>query len=68
MINTHDVEFSIAWGVEEIVCDPNPMPFFFNFYLFIHVLCINQLLGTKSTCNASYGKENISSPVFYYPP
>ena len=31
-IKTHGVEFSIAGGVEEMVRDPNPMPFFFFFY------------------------------------
>ena len=31
-IKTHGVEFSIAGGVEEMVRDPNPMPFFFFFF------------------------------------
>jgi len=52
MNSHHDgVEFSIAGGIEEIVCDSNPMPFFF-----FHVLCFIRQLGTKTTCSASYGK------------
>jgi len=31
-MNSHGVEFSIAGGVEEIVRDPNPMPFFLFFF------------------------------------
>jgi len=31
-MNSHVVDFSIAGGVEEIVRDPNPMPFFFHFF------------------------------------
>jgi len=34
-MNTHGVEFSIAGGVEEIVRDPNLMPFFFLFSFFL---------------------------------
>jgi len=35
-MNSHGVEVSIAGGVEEIVCVPNPMPFFsfFSFFFF----------------------------------
>ena len=47
------------------VQDPTPMPFFVFF--FFHVLCINQLLGTKTTCSASYGKEKTPSPIFLQP-
>jgi len=43
-------------------------PFFFSFILFFFdVLCINQLLGKKTTCSASYGKERTPSPVFLQP-
>ena len=37
-MNSHGVELSIAGGVEEIVRDPNPMPFFFLFFLFSIIL------------------------------
>ena len=37
--------------------------YFFSLFFFLHVLCINQLLGTKTTCSASYGKERTPSPV-----
>jgi len=40
---------------------------FFSFPFFYHVLCINQLLGTKTTCSASYGKERTPSPIFLHP-
>jgi len=67
-MNSDGIEMSIAGGVVEMVCDPNLMPFFFLiFFFFYHVLCINQLLGTKTTCSASYGKEKTPSPVFYPP-
>jgi len=65
-MNSHGVEFSIAEGVEEIVRDPKPLYFLF-FFFFYHVLCINQLLGTKTTCSASYGKERTPSPIFLQP-
>jgi len=60
MMNSHGVEISIARCVEEMVRDPNPMPFFsffFFFCFFLHVLCFIRHLGTKTTCSASYGKE-----------
>jgi len=38
-----------------------------SFFFLYHVLCINQLLGTKTTCSASYGKEKTPSPNFYPP-
>ena len=64
--NSDGVEIPIASSVREMVRDPNPIPFFllFSFY---HVLCINQLLGTKTTCSASYGKERTPSPIFLQP-
>jgi len=34
-MNSHGVEISIARGVEEMVRDPNLMPFFFFFFCFI---------------------------------
>jgi len=37
-MKTHGVEFSIAGGVEKIVRDPNPMPFFFFSFFFYHIL------------------------------
>jgi len=41
---------------------------FFLFLLFLYqVLCINQLLGTKTTCSASYGKERTPCPSFLQP-
>jgi len=33
-MKTHAVEFSTAGGVEEIIRDPNPMPFF-SIFLFV---------------------------------
>jgi len=47
--------------------DPNPMLFFCLFFLY-HVLCIKQLLGTKTTCSASYGKEKTPSPLIHLAP
>jgi len=35
-MNSHDVEISIAWYVEEMVRDPNPKPFFFLFFFFFY--------------------------------
>jgi len=42
MMNTHDVEFSIAGCVEEIVRDPNLMPFFsfFHFFFLHHAFIV----------------------------
>ena len=34
-IKTHGAEFTIAGGVEEILRDPNPMPFLLFFMLFL---------------------------------
>jgi len=39
-MNTHGVEFSIAGGVEEIVRDPNSMPFFFFFLFLYHAFIV----------------------------
>jgi len=64
-MNSHGVEISIAEGVRKMVCAGK---FFFFFFFFLyHVLCINQLLGTKTMCSASYGKEKTPSPIFYPP-
>jgi len=62
-MNSHGGEISIAGCVEELkyhAC-------FFYFY-FYHVLCIIQLLGAKTTCSASYGKERTPSPIFFSNP
>ena len=40
---------------------------FFLFYFLFYVLCINQLLGRKTTCSASCGKEKTPSPTFIHP-
>jgi len=47
----------------------NPKRFFLLFFFLIlyHVLCINQLRGTKTMCSASYGKEKTPSPIFLQP-
>jgi len=66
-MNSHGVEFSIARCVEEIVRDPNPMTCF-SFSFFFHVLCIKQLLGTKTTCSASYSEEKTTSPLIHPAP
>jgi len=70
-INSHGVEISIAGCIEEMVRDPNTMPFLFYFilfyFIFYHVLCIIQLLGTNTTCSASYGKAKTPSPIFLQP-
>jgi len=50
----------LRWLREE----PKSHVFLFIFYFFYHVLCINQLLGTKTTCSASHGKERTPSPTF----
>jgi len=39
-MKTHGVEFSIAGGVEEIVCDPTPLTFFFFFLFFYHAFIV----------------------------
>jgi len=41
-MNTHGVDFSIAGCVEEIICDPNPMPFSLLFFslFFFHVFIV----------------------------
>ena len=41
--------------------------FLFFFSFFFHLLWINQLLGTKTTCSASYGNERTPSPIFLQP-
>ena len=47
-MSTHGVEFSIAGGVEEIVHDPNPMPFFFfSFFLFFFMCFVLTTYGNK---------------------
>ena len=53
----------LRWLREE----PKSHDFFFSFFFlffFYHVLCIKQLLGTKTTCSASYGRERTPSPMF----
>jgi len=34
-MNSHGVEISIAGCIEEMVCDPNPMPFLIFLFLFL---------------------------------
>jgi len=58
MMISHGVEISIAGGVEEIVCDPNPSLFFFSFFFFI--LALFCLLGTKSTCRVKLWDKKTS--------
>jgi len=57
--NSHSVEISIAGCVEDMVRDPNPMPFFFSSFFFF-IFNVFFLLGTKSACSASYGMKNPS--------
>jgi len=45
-MNSHGVEISIAGCVEEMVCDPNPIPFFFFFSFFFILRSL--FLGTRS--------------------
>jgi len=67
-MKSHGVEISIARCVGEMVRDPNPMSFFyFVYFFFYHVLCIIQLLGTKTTCSTSNSKEKTRSPIFLQP-
>ena len=54
-MKTHGVEFSIAGGVEEIVRDPNPMSFFFYFFIFLS--CVHCFKVQEASCSASYGKN-----------
>jgi len=57
----------MAGDVEDMVHAPNLMPLFFYIFTFLfHVLCINQLLETKTTCSASYGKEKSQIPTFIH--
>ena len=49
----------LRWFREE----PKSPACFFLFLFFYHVLCINQLLGTKTTCSTSYSKEKTPSPL-----
>jgi len=65
--DSHWVKMSIAGCVREIVRGTNLMPFFFLFLFLYHVLCINQLMGTKTTCSASYGKEKTHPGCFIHP-
>jgi len=51
----------LRWLCEE----PKSPAFSFFFY---HVLCIIQLVGTKTTCSASYGKEKTPSPLIHPAP
>jgi len=66
--NSHGVEISITGCVREMVRDPNPMPFFIFFIFYYYVLRVKQLLGTKTTCSASYGKEKTISPLIHPAP
>jgi len=57
----HGVEFSIVRGVVEMVYELKSLAFFFLFFFFFLVSCalfyyFPCLLGTKTTCSASYGK------------
>jgi len=60
-MNSHAVEISIAGCVEEMVRDPNLMPFFFLLFFNSYALYY-QLLGTKTAWSASYDKEKTPSP------
>jgi len=55
MMNSHGMEISIARCVEEMVQDPNPLPFFSFFFLFLNFLIscalFNCELDTKTMCN-----------------
>jgi len=64
-MKTHGVEFSIAGYVEEIIRDPKSHAFFFFFSSFFSCALYYQLLGTKTTCSASYGKEKTPSPLIH---
>ena len=66
-MNSHCVEISIAGCVGEMVRDPNPMPFFFTFFIFfISCALYYELLGTKTTSSASYGKKKPPSPNYIH--
>ena len=59
-ISSHSVEISIAGGVEEMVRVPNPKSFSYVFgFYHVHLF---RLLGTKTRCSASYGKEK--TPIY----
>jgi len=60
-MNSHVVEFSIAGCVEEMVRDPNLMPFFFFFY---HVLCINNLREQRLRAALAMVKKE-PHPLFF---
>jgi len=54
-MNSHGVEISIAGGVAEMVCDPNPMPlvlflvlFLFLFFYHILILFLAEALGRSN--------------------
>jgi len=52
----------LRWLREE----PKSHAFFFLLF-FCHLLCIIQLLGIKTACSASFGKERTPSPIFSPP-
>ena len=59
-MNSHGVEISIAGCVEEMVCDPNPKPFFFFSLLFFIILDLFRLLGTKGACSVKLWHKKTS--------
>jgi len=51
-MNSHDVEIAIAGCVGEMVCDPNPIPFFSLFFFFFFFLSCTLYYST--TANKDY--------------
>jgi len=64
-INSHGFEISIAGCVEEMVCDPNPMPFSFIFFFFICFVLINYWEQRRRAALAMVKKE--PHPLVYPP-
>jgi len=47
-MNSHSVQISIAGCVEEMVRDPNPMPFSFLSFFILFFIMRSLFLGTRS--------------------
>ena len=66
-MNTHGVEISIARCVEEMVRDPNPMPFFLFFFFLYHVRCINNYWEQRLRAGLAMVKKN-PHPLYHPAP
>jgi len=66
-MNSHGVEISITQGVEEIIRDPNPTPFYFIFIVFIMCFVLINYWEQRVRAALAMVKEKPHPPCFVHP-